>query len=176
MTQCILTSAAPAPAVLLCACAMSTWNLTLRDRIELPPLRRYSARNDVGDVTLCTRSGLCGNNKRKLVHGLETSGTPREGGTSKEGGTYTEKAGIYTEEGGIYTEEGGTYAEEGGTYAEEGGIYTEEGGTYAEKGVHEVGFDLTEWLVFDDHKMMLLFLSSHESTEPRLLAQPAQSQ
>ena len=155
MTQCILTSAAPAPAVLLCACAMSTWNLTLRDRIELPPLRRYSARNDVGDVTLCTRSGLCGNNKRKLVHGLETSGTPREGGTSKEGGTYTEKAGIYTEE---------------------GGIYTEEGGTYAEKGVHEVGFDLTEWLVFDDHKMMLLFLSSHESTEPRLLAQPAQSQ
>ena len=134
----------------------------MRDRIELPPLRRYSARNDVGDVTLCTRSGLCGNNKRKLVHGLETSGTPREGGTSKEGETYTEKAGIYTEE--------------GGTYAEEGGTYTEEGGTYAEKGVHEVGFDLTEWLVFDDHKMMLLFLSSHESTEPRLLAQPAQSQ
>ena len=72
--------------------------------------------------------------------------------------------------------EGGTFSVEGGTSTAEGGTYTEEGGTYTEEGVHEVGFDLTEWLVFDDHKMMLLLLSSHESTEPRLLAQPAQSQ
>ena len=64
---------------------------------------------------------------------------------------------------------------EGGTCTEEGDTVTLEGGTYTEEGVHEVGFDLTEWLVFDDHKMMLLFLRSHESTEPRLLAQPAHS-
>ena len=55
LTQCNFCPSPPS----MCVGAISTWNLTLRENMDVPPERRYSARNDVGDMTLCDRSDVC---------------------------------------------------------------------------------------------------------------------
>lgn len=66
MTQCMMR---PSLEPSLCTAAMSTWNLMLRENMEVLPERLYSARKEVGDTTLWLRSGVCKRQRSTEVKG-----------------------------------------------------------------------------------------------------------
>jgi len=46
---------------------------------------------------------------------------------------------------------------------------------YTEESMDEVSLDLTQVLIFDHEKWMLLMLSAHQHSKPRLLCEPTTS-